>query len=115
MFKGLGNFASLLRGAQQLQGKMAGVTEKLRAERVSGAAGAGLVTAEANGLGEIVRLKIDPQLTDREMLESLAPAAINEALEKSKRLQAEAFQAMAGGLDLAGLSESLQKMMPSQD
>jgi len=110
MFRGIANFASLLKGARELQGKMGAVAEKLKADRLTGSAGGGLVCVDVNGLGEVVRVRIDEKLVgDRDLIEALAPAAINDALEKSKRAQADAFQSAAGGLDLAGLGDSLQQ------
>ncbi len=118
MFKGLSNFASLMKNAQQIGGKAEEIRQRLRSERVTGTAGAGLIEVEANGLGEILRMRIDPQLIqsqDQDMIESLAPAAINQALEKSKQLHAQALQSMLGDMELPGLDKALAQFMGSPD
>jgi DNA-binding YbaB/EbfC family protein len=116
VFKGLGNLAnlgSLLKQAQQLGGKLAQVTEDLKTRRVEGSSGGGLVTVEANGVGEVLRCRIDPSLLtsdDHELVEDLLPAAINEALGKAKQLHAEAMKSMAGGLNLPDVDAMLAQL-----
>ena len=109
MFKGLGNFASVLRQAQEVGSKMQEINEQLKSKRVTGSTGGGMVEVEANGQGEILRLKIDPTL-DREMIEDLVPAAVNQAQAKAKKLHMEAMQNMAGGLNVPGLSEAMSQI-----
>lgn len=112
MFKGLSNFASMLKQAQQLGGKLQGLNEELKNKRATGTAGGGLVEVEVNGLGQMLRLSVDPSLIerkDRELIEDLVPAAVNQALTKAKELHAEAMQAMTGDMNLPGLDEALQK------
>ena len=118
MFKNLANIGTLLRNAQQFSGKLQEIQDRLRQERVVGSAGAGLIEVEANGLGEVLRLRIDPQLVerkDREMIESLTPAAINQALEKAKKLHAEAMQSLAGGMNIPGLDQAIAQLTGSGD
>jgi hypothetical protein len=112
MFKGLSNFASMLKQAQQLGGKLQGLNDELKNKRAVGTAGGGLVEVEVNGLGQVLRLSVDPSLIerrDRELIEDLVPAAVNQALTKAKELHAEAMQAMTGDMNLPGLEEALQK------
>lgn len=111
MFQGFTNFATLLRQAQQVGGKMQEINQRLKSERVTAAVAAGMVEVEANGLGEIIRLKIDPQLLARgelEMLEDLVPAAVNEAVAKAKERRLEAMKGLTEGLDLPDLSKTLE-------
>ncbi|MGD9719682.1 MAG: YbaB/EbfC family nucleoid-associated protein [Pirellulales bacterium] len=114
MFKGLGqlaNLANVLKQAQQMGGKMEQMLESLKGRRAEGAAGGGLVTVEVNGLGEVLRCAIDPSLAnDREMVEDLLPAAINQALAKAKQMHAEEMKALAGGVDLPGLNDMLAQL-----
>lgn len=113
MFKGMGNFASIMRQAQQLGDKMQDVNSGLRGQRVTADAGAGLVQVEANGLGEVLRIKIDPSLlqeSEREMLEELLAAAVNQATSKSKQLHVDAMKSMASGFDVPGLSDALENV-----
>lgn len=113
MFKGLANLASMMKQAQQMGGKMQGIQQKLKAERVVGTAGGGMVEVEANGLGEILRLKIDPALVEkgeREMIEDLVPAAVNQANARAKQLHTEAMQSLTEGIELPGLNDALAKI-----
>ncbi len=113
MLKGLGNLASLMKTAQQMGGKMQEINDHLKAARATGSAGGGMVEIEVNGLGEVLRAKIEPTLMeagDREMLEDLLPAAINQAQTKAKALHRDAMQSMTEGLNLPGLNEALAKI-----
>jgi DNA-binding protein YbaB len=68
---------------------------------------------EANGLGEVVAVRLDPSLVekqDRELMEDLLPAAINAAQRKAKELHAESMQQITGGLPLPGISEALSAL-----
>lgn len=116
MLKGLGNLAnlgSILKQAQQMGSQMEGLNEKLKARRVTGAAGGGLVEVESNGLGQIVAVKIDPGLIEkgeREMIEDLLPAACNQAQTRARELHAEAVREMTSDIELPGLEEALGKL-----
>ena len=91
--KNLSNFGAMLKQAQQMGSRLQSLNEQLKSRRATGSAGGGLVTVEVNGLGEVLRCSIDPTLfvqQDREMVEELLPAAINQAVSKSRELHAEA-------------------------
>lgn len=109
----LGNLASLVKQAQQMTTRMQEVNEQLRARRVEGIAGGGMVKAEVNGLGEVLRVQIEPTLVqrgEREMIEDLLPAAINDAQGKAKQLHAEAMQSLTEGMNVPGLGDALANM-----
>mgnify|MGYP001083741880 CR=1 FL=1 len=113
MLKGLGNIASLMRQAQQLSGKMQDVNDSLKAQRATASTGAGMVEVEVNGLGEVLRVSIDPDLIqrgDREMIEDLIPAAVNQAIAKSRQLHMEAMKSMTSDLNVPGLDEAISQM-----
>ncbi len=111
MLKGLGNLAnigSLIRQAQQMGGRMEQIKEDLKGRRITGTAGGGMVSIEVNGLGEVLSCQIDPSIaSDRELVEDLIPAAINQAQAKGRELHAEAMQSLTAGLDLPGLDSML--------
>lgn len=112
MFKSLGNIASLLSKAREMGGRVQAITDELRGRRARGAAGGGMIEAEVNGLGELLSISIDPMLIERgerEMIEDLIPAAVNQAQTKAKQMHAEAMQSMAADLDVPGLNESLAR------
>jgi len=110
MFKELGNLASMMRQAQQIGGKMEEMGAQLKSRRVTGTAGGGMVEVEANGLGEVLRIRIEPTLTDREMIEDMLPSAINQASTKAKELHMEMMQALTGGMDLPGLNDMMSQL-----
>lgn len=65
-----------------------------------------MVTVTANGQGDVVAVRIDPEVMkddDVEMLEDLVLAAVNEALRRSKELAAERMGKITGGLGSMGL------------
>lgn len=99
----LGNLANLLKGAQELQKKMAEVQERLAAETVEGSAGGGMVRIVANGRGEVVQIEIEPSLMnaeDREMLQDLVVAATNQALARAREQMQNEMTGLLGGLKL---------------
>ncbi|MEO8494480.1 MAG: YbaB/EbfC family nucleoid-associated protein [Planctomycetota bacterium] len=111
MFKELGNMASMLRQAQQMGGKMKEIAAQLKSKRVTGSAGGGMIEVEANGHGEVLKVKIDPTLSgDLEMIEDLIPAAINQVTAKAKELHMELMQSVASDLSLPGLDEAISKI-----
>ncbi len=113
MFKGLSNLGALLKQAQQIGGQMSRMTEEMKKCRVIGTAGGGMVEIEVNGLMEALRCHIDPQLitqNDRELLEDLVTAAVNQAISKGKQVHADKLRELTGGLPLpGGLSEALAR------
>jgi len=114
MFKGLANLGSLLKQAHQLRGQMGELGDKLKTRRTTGSAGGGMVEIEVNGLMEVLRVSIDEKLAsggDRELLEDLVAAAMNETIRKGKELHAEALQELTGGLQLPGLQDAMAKFM----
>jgi DNA-binding YbaB/EbfC family protein len=91
----------MLRQVQQMQDRMAKVQKELESETVEATAGGGAVRVVATGAHKVVSVTIDPAAAeDREMLQDLVVAAVNEAMEMSKQLAASKMQAVASGLGL---------------
>ena len=68
-----------------------------------------MVEAEVDGLGQVLRMSIDPALVerkDRELMEDLVPAAVNAAIVKSKEMHAEVLRGLTGGHRPAGAERS---------
>ncbi|MBC7345463.1 MAG: YbaB/EbfC family nucleoid-associated protein [Clostridia bacterium] len=102
----MANINKMLKQVQKVQAEMARLQEELRALRVEGRSGGGVVTAVANGAPEIVELKIAPEAIDPEdpeMLEDLVMAAVNEALRKAQENINERMAKLTGGLKVPGL------------
>ena len=110
MFKEILSLPNLMRQASEVTIRMQQINDELRGSRVSGMAGGGMVQVDANGLGEILRVKIDPILQDREMIEDLIPAAVNDAVQKARDLHMEKMRSSASQLDVPGLQEILGKV-----
>jgi hypothetical protein len=112
LFKGLGNIGTILRQAQEMGGKMKDVQERLKSMRAISSTGGGMVEVEVNGVGEVLRLTIDAVLLERgelEMIEDLVPSAVNQALEKARKLHAEQMKTLTDGIELPGLNDALAK------
>jgi len=114
MFKNLAGLGSLLKQAQNIGGQLGNLSEQLKQRRTTGSAGGGMVEVEVNGIMEVLRCTIDPALmqqNDRELIEDLVVAAVNQAISKGKQLHAEAVQDLTGGIELPGLNEAMAKFM----
>ena len=93
----------MMKKAQELQEKMAGMQEELQLAEVTGTAGAGMVTVTLNGKGEMRAVKIDPSLIadgDVEIIEDLVMAAHNDAKTRVEAMTAEKMQEMTAGMPL---------------
>ncbi|MBS0264403.1 MAG: YbaB/EbfC family nucleoid-associated protein [Planctomycetes bacterium] len=113
MFKGLGQFASLMKNAHEIQGRMKEMQETLRRLKVEGSAGGGMVKIEINGQQQVLGCQIEPSVIesgDRELLEDLVVAAVNQALDKLKQATAEQMERMTGGLDIPGINDALSQL-----
>ena len=85
----MADFFKILQQAQQMQGRLQQLQEELQHRVVNGSSGGGMVTVEADGKGQIKKIKIDPSLagqTDMEMLEDLIVVAVNDAQKKATEL-----------------------------
>jgi nucleoid-associated protein EbfC len=100
---GMGN---LQRMAMQMQQEMERVQAELAETEVQGSAGGGVVRAVVTGKQSLVSVTIDPSAVDPddvEMLQDLVTAAINEALDASRRLAEQKMGAMQSLGGLGGL------------
>jgi nucleoid-associated protein EbfC len=101
--KGFGN---MMKEAQKLQEKMLAMQEEIAKKEVEATAGGGMVTVKVNGKQDILAIKIDPEVInkdDAQMLEDLVLAACNEALRKSRELVQQELGKLTGGLKIPGL------------
>jgi len=97
------NLQNLVKQAQKMQAEIAKIQEEMASREVEASAGGGMVTVVANGRQEILRIKIDPEVVNKddiEMLQDLIIAGINEALRKSKEMLEEEMKKIAGGISL---------------
>jgi len=106
-FKSGGNQAAQMRQLQAMQAEMARMQEELETKEVETTAGGGAVAVRVNGKKEIVSIKIDPDVMDKEdpeMLEDLLLVAINEGLRQIEEMSQADMGKLTGGL---GLPEGL--------
>ena len=105
MLKGLGqlgDMAKLMKQAQEMQGRMSDVQNRLDAIEVTGESGAGLVRVTATAKGAVTRLSIDPSLfrpEEREVVEDMIVAGVQDA-------QARAM--VAAQAEMAKVTEGLE-------
>ena len=102
-----GGMSELMRQASRLQRKIEQRKKELAAETVDASAGGDKVVATANGAGELVRVKIDPELMKSEdisMVEDLVVAAANAALAKSKEKVDAELEKVTGGMKIPGMT-----------
>ncbi len=97
-----GNFGNMMKQAQAMQANMQKVQAEIASLEVSGESGGGMVKVTMTGKHEVKRVQIEPSVAseDREMLEDLVAAAINDAVHKVEAKIAEKMAAVTAGLQL---------------
>jgi DNA-binding YbaB/EbfC family protein len=99
----MADFFKILQQAQQMQGNLQKMQEDLQHKVVNGSSGGGMVAVEADGRGQIKKIKIDPSLagqSDVEMLEDLIVVAVNDAQKKATEMAQEEMSKLTGGMNL---------------
>ncbi len=99
-----GSITELMQQAQKMQAEMQKAQEALANVELTGEAGAGLVTVVMTGRHDVKRVSIDPAVLneDKEVLEDLLAAAVNDAVRKVESRNKEALSGLAAGLNLPG-------------
>ena len=94
--------AGLMKHAQQMQDNLKRAQEELARIEVEGQAGAGLVKVTMTCRHDVKRVTIDPSLLgeDKDMLEDLVAAAVNDAVRRVEATTQEKMSGLAGGLPL---------------
>ena len=103
MTKGLGN---ILKQAQEMNSKISRLQEEMAGKTVEASSGGGMVNIVMNGKQEVLSIRIDPEVVNREdmeMLQDLMVAAVNEAIRKSQEMMNEEMKRITGGLSIPGL------------
>jgi len=96
-----GNIAQLMQQAQKAQEAMQKAQQELADLEVTGQSGGGLVEVVMNGAHEVRRVSIDPEIADdREMIEDLVAAAINDAVRRVGQAARDKMGHLVGGLPL---------------
>jgi DNA-binding YbaB/EbfC family protein len=100
------NLSKLMKQAQKMQEQMARTQAELANRTVEVEAGGGRVRVTANGAGEVIAIKIDPEVVDPNdvaFLEELILSGVKQAIEQGKALAQSELAKITGGLNLPGL------------
>ena len=104
------NIQQALKQAQNLQNKMLDLQKKLENELVEGQAGGGMVKVTATCKGKVEKVVIDPSLLnpdEKEVLEDLIVAAINNAKQSADQKTSEAMKQLSSSM---GLPENMMNL-----
>ncbi len=97
------NLGNMMKQAQQLQKKMSEAQDKLNEIEVEGTSGGGVVKVIATAKGDLKKISLDDNLLnkeEKEILEDLIIAAINDAKQKGETAAQEEMKSLTGGLPL---------------
>ena len=97
------NMQQLLKQAQQMQEKL---QKQMETTVVDATAGGGMVSVKMNGQKQLLSIQIDPEVFsggDKDMLQDLVVAAVNEGIRKVDEALAGQLGGMTGGLKIPGL------------
>ena len=101
---GLGN---IMKQAQAMQENMQKAQQELESIEVTGESGGGMVKLIMTCRHDVKRVSIDPELLgdveDKEVLEDLVAAAMNDAVRKVEKTTQEKMSGLAGGLNIPGM------------
>jgi nucleoid-associated protein EbfC len=97
-----GGIGNLMKQAQLVQENMKKLQEQLAVMEVEGQAGSGVVKVVMTGRHEVKRVTLDPKVLtdDREMVEDLIAAAVNDAVRRIESVTQEKMAAATAGLPL---------------
>ncbi|MFQ3231181.1 YbaB/EbfC family nucleoid-associated protein [Reinekea sp.] len=97
-----GGMGGLMKQAQQMQEKMQAMQEEVANTEVTGESGAGLVKVLMNGRHDVKSVTLDDSLMseDKDLLEDLLAAAVNDAVRKVEAVSKDKMASVTGGLNL---------------
>ena len=99
-----GAMGNMMKQAQKMQEDMQKAQEEIANMEVEGQAGGGMVKVVMNGRHELRRVNIDESLMqdDKEMIEDLLAAAVNDAVRKVEQESSARMSSVTAGLNLPG-------------
>lgn len=97
-----GGIGNLMKQAQQMQDNLQKAQAQIAEMEVEGQAGSGMVKVTMSGKHDVKRIAIDPSLMqdDKEMLEDLIAAAVNDAVRRVEALSQEKMASVTAGMPL---------------
>ena len=105
---GFGDITKMFGQLKDIRENMQKMQDQMQTKIVEASSGGGMVTAQVNGKGELVDIKIEPSAVnadDVEMLEDLIKAAVSAAYQKSQEEMKQEMMKLTGGLDMKGLEQ----------
>lgn len=101
-----GPLGNIMRQAQEMQEKLKSAQEALASTEITGSSGGGLVEVVMTGRHDVRRVKIDDSLMgdDKEVLEDLLAAAVNDAVRRIEKVTQEKMGGLTAGLNIPGLN-----------
>lgn len=112
----LGNLGGMMRQMKQMQEEMekeiTRIEQELKEKRLEATAGGGLVKVVANGMGDVLEVRINPQQLDPQRLELLEDAcvvAIHEVMEQAKAEHSRQIRELTGGLGFSELMDVMRQ------
>jgi DNA-binding YbaB/EbfC family protein len=103
----LSSMGDLMKQAKVMQERLANLQAEVGARTVEASAGGGMVTAKVSGRLQVLSVAIDPEILssgDREMLQDLIVAAVNEAIRQAQAMMNDEMSKLTGGLRIPGLT-----------
>ena len=97
------NVQQLMKQAQQMQEKL---QKQMESTVIDATAGGGMVSVKMNGQKQLLSIQIDPEVFtggDKDMLQDLIVAAVNEGIRKVDETMSQQLGNLTGGLKLPGL------------
>ncbi len=100
-----GGIGNILKQAQAMQGNLRKAQEELAEIEVTGSSGGGMVSIVMTCRHEVRRVMLSPELLkdDREMVEDLITAALNDALKKVEQTTQQKMSGLTAGLNMPGM------------
>ncbi|MFL0806962.1 MAG: YbaB/EbfC family nucleoid-associated protein [Oceanobacter sp.] len=97
-----GGMGNLMKQAQKMQEQMQRAQDELAEKEVTGESGAGLVKVTMNGRHDVKRVELDDSLMeeDKDMLEDLLAAAVNDAVRKVETRNRDEMEKLTAGMGL---------------
>ncbi len=97
----------LMKQAQKMQKELAKQQEALANKTYEASSGGGMVSAKINGKNELLELKLDPEVVNKddvEMLQDLVIAAVNEAHRRAQEEIQKELSGLMGGMKIPGIT-----------
>ena len=100
------NMNNMIKQAQKMQQEMLRAQQEIEEKEIEASSGGGAVSVKISGKKELLELNISPEVIDpddKEMLQDLIIAAVNEGMRKADEISAQQMSRLTGGMNIPGL------------